>query len=99
MALIPTGITQLASIAAGITKFATTKTKTTDNYFFTNPSNTYAASGIEPIGCSRIDYKPITHPDLLAICQLETDYLKFSQDQSSKLVHSGLMNRPFLYGF
>jgi hypothetical protein len=83
--------------AAGITKLATTKIKTTDNYFFTNPSNTYAASGIEPIGCSRIDYKPITHPDLLAICQLETEYLKFTNDQSSKLVHSGLMNRPFLY--
>jgi len=68
-----------------------------ENERFLVESNTYAASGNESNECSHLDLKPSAPSEPIAIYQLETEYLKFTNDQSTKLVHSDLMNRPFLY--
>jgi hypothetical protein len=73
------------------------KNEKSESKYFTVASNTYADSGIESNECSRLEYKPSAPSDPIALYQLETEYLKFTNSLSSKLVQSDLMNRRFLY--
>ncbi len=60
------------------------------------PKKPFADSGIQPTECSLLHEKSreFLSPSL---CQLETEYLKFMNEQNSRLIHSNLINRPLLY--